>query len=61
MVFFLREMKIILIELRPIELNHFGSFLRCRIWSLCNQILLQFSMDVSQLCRYIVDILEMCM
>ena len=26
----------------------FGNFLHCRVWSLCNQHLLQFSMDVSQ-------------
>ena len=27
----------------------------------CDQLLLQFSVDVSQTCRHIVDILKMCM
>ena len=47
----------VLTELWPYELNHFRHFLQCRVWSLCNQLLLQFSIDVSQTwqtyCAYI--------
>ena len=37
-----------------------GAFLHCRVWSLCNQLLSQFSVNVSQPCRHIGDILKMC-
>ena len=35
----------ILTELQPFELSHFRQFLDCMVRSLCNQLLLQFSMD----------------
>ena len=38
----------------------FGNFLHCRVWSLCNQLLLQFSMDhfetMHTCCGYIEDV-----
>ena len=40
------ELELILTELRPFKLSHFRHFLHCRVWSLCNQFLLQFSVDV---------------
>ena len=40
------ELGLILTKLRPFELSHFRHFLHYRIWSLCNQLLLQFSMDL---------------
>ena len=40
------EQKLFLTELRPFQLSHFGNFLHSRVWSLCNQLLLQFSMDL---------------
>ena len=37
-----------------------GNFLHCRVWSLCNQLLLQFSMDhfetMHTCCGYIEDV-----
>ena len=37
-----------------------GNFLHCRVWSLCNQLLLQFSMDhfetMHTYCGYIEDV-----
>ena len=37
-----------------------GNFLHCRVWSLCNQLLLQFSMDhfeiIHTCCGYIEDV-----
>ena len=37
-----------------------GNFLHCRVWSLCNQLLLQFSMDhfetVHTCCGYIENV-----
>ena len=39
------ELELILTELQPFELSHFRQLLHCRVWSLCNQLLLQFSMD----------------
>ena len=38
----------ILTELRLINLVIYAAFLQCRVWRLCNQFLLQFSMNVSQ-------------
>ena len=32
------------------NLDIFDSFLHCRVWSLCNHLLLQFLVDVSQTC-----------
>ena len=54
------EIELILTGLHTFKFSHFGSFfLHCRVWRLCNQLLLQFSMDVSQnsqtYCRYIED------
>ena len=45
---FFMGLESVLTEIGPFELSHFSSCLRCSIWSLCNQLLLQFSMDVSQ-------------
>ena len=42
------ELELIFRELRPFELSH---FLHCRVWNLCNQNLLQFSVNVSQSLR----------
>ena len=56
----------------PFELSHLrhfdellvilGNFLHCRIWSLCNQLFLQFSMDhfetMHTCCGYIEDVHE---
>ena len=54
------ELKLILTELQHIELSHLGNFLRCRVWSLCNQLLLQFSMDhfetLLSCCGHIEDV-----
>ena len=53
---------LILRELRPFEPCHFWQFffLHCRVWSLCNQLLLQFSIYVSQTlqtnCGHIEDV-----
>ena len=30
------------------ELSRLGNFVQCTVWSLCDQIITQFSMDVSQ-------------
>ena len=40
------ELKIILTELRLSNFVILSKFLHCRMWNLCNQILLQFSMDL---------------
>ena len=32
-------------ELQPFKLNHFSQLLPDRVWSLCNRLLTQFSMD----------------
>ena len=47
-------LELILSELRPFKPSHFGSFFFLfRVSSLCNQLLLQFSMNVSQTsCTY---------
>ena len=41
-----------------------GNFLHCRVWSLCNQLLLQFSADhfetLQTCCAHIEDV-KMCM
>ena len=55
------ELELILTELQPFELSHFRHFfLHCRVWSLCNQLLLQFSMDhfetMDTCCAYIEDV-----
>ena len=42
------ELESVLTELLPLDLVVFGSFFFCMVWSLCNQLLLQFSVDVSQ-------------
>ena len=39
---------VILPELQPFELSNFEQFLHYRVWSLCNQVPSQFSMDASQ-------------
>ena len=39
------EIELILTDLQPIKLSHFGNFLHSRVWSLRNQHPLQFSMD----------------
>ena len=39
------ELELILTELQPFEFSHFRHLSHCRIWSLSNQHLLQFSMD----------------
>ena len=39
------ELEIILTELRPFELSHLRDFVHNRVGSLCNQLLLQFSMN----------------
>ena len=51
----------ILTELQHIELSHFRQlFWHCRVWSLCNQLFLQFSMDHFEImhtcCGYIEDV-----
>ena len=64
------ELELILTELQPFELSHLrhiyalkvilGNFLHCRLWSLCNQLFLQFSMDhletMHTYCGYIEDV-----
>ena len=54
------ELELVLTELQPFELNHFlGNFLHCRVWSLCNQLLLHFSIDhfeTMHTCGYIEDV-----
>ena len=42
------ELESILTELRLFKLSYFLAFLHGRVWSLYNQLLLQFSMDVSK-------------
>ena len=53
------ELELVLIELQSFELI-LGNFLHCRVWSLCNQLLLQFSMDhfetMYTCCGYIEDL-----
>ena len=54
-------LELILTELQHIELSHLlGNFLHCRVWSLCNQVFLQFSMDhfetMHSCCGYIGDV-----
>ena len=51
----------ILTELQHIELSHFlAIFWHCRVWSLCDQLFLQFSMDHFEImhtcCGYIEDV-----
>ena len=46
MMMMMMELELILTELRPFELSHFRQCLHCGVWSLCSQLLLQFSMDV---------------
>ena len=58
---FLMELKEILTKLRPFKLIHFRQlFSHCRVWHLCNQLLLVVSMDVSQTlqtyCGYTEDV-----
>ena len=57
---FLVELELILTELQPFKLSHFRQLLHCRVWSLCNQLLLQFSMDhfetMHTRCEYIEDV-----
>ena len=54
------ELKSILTELQPLNLAILGNFLHCRVWSLCNQLVLQFSMDhfetLHSCCVYIEDV-----
>ena len=49
-----------LTDLQPFELSHFWQLLHCRVWSLCNQLLLQFSIDYFETmhacCGYIEDV-----
>ena len=42
------ELEIILTNLRPLKLSHFGSILHFRVANLFNQLLKWFLMDVSQ-------------
>ena len=60
--YLLVEIDLILTELQPFELSHLGNFLHCRVWNLCNQLLLQFSMDhfetMHTCCGYIEDVHE---
>ena len=39
------ELELIL-RLRPFKLSHFRQFSHSRVWRLCNQLLIQFSMDL---------------
>ena len=54
------ELVLIFAKLMLFKLRYFGSFLHSRVWSLCNQLLLQFSMDASQTlqtyCAHITDV-----
>ena len=54
------ELELVLTEVQPLELSHFRHFLRCRVWSLCNELLLQFSMDHFEIlhsyCGYIENV-----
>ena len=51
------ELELILTELQPLIL---GNFMHCRVCSLCNQFLSQFSMDhfetIHACCGYIDDV-----
>ena len=59
---FLIELELILTELRSFKISHLDIFfLHSRIWSLCNQLLLQFSVDLLKHCILFVDVLKMCM
>ena len=55
------ELELILTEVLLFKLSHFrhSFFLHSRVWSLCNLLLLQISVDVSQIlctyCCYIED------
>ena len=50
------EIKLILTELWPFKLSHFGQLLHYSVWSLCNHLLLQFSINQFQtlhtFCQY---------
>ena len=36
-------------ELQPFKLSHYlAAFLHCRVWSVCNQLLLQVSADYNE-------------
>ena len=54
------ELELILTDLQPMDLVILGNLLHCRVWSLCNQLPLQFSMDhfetVHTCCRHIEDV-----
>ena len=64
------ELELLLTELQPFELSHLrqlyalkvilGNSLHCKVWSLCNQLFLQFSMDHFEImhtcCGYIEDV-----
>ena len=54
------ELELILTELQPFKLCHFRILLHCRVWSLCDQHLLQFSMDhfetMHTCCGFIEDV-----
>ena len=53
-------LELILMELRPFEISFFRQFLQCWLCSLCNQLLPQFSVNVSQTlqasCGHIEDV-----
>ena len=47
--------------LRPLKLSHLRPFLHCMVLSLCNQLLLRFSKDLLEPCKFVVDIMKICM
>ena len=57
---FLVELELILTELQPFEVSHFWQFFALWVWSLCNQFLLQVSMDhfetMHTCCGYIKNV-----
>ena len=66
------ELELILTELHLFESSHLrqlyalsiilDNFLHCKVWSLCNQLFLQFSMDHFEAMHIlVVDILKMSM
>ena len=54
------ELELILTDLQPIELKVLlGNFLHCPVWSLCNQLPSQFSIDhfeTLHTCGHIEDV-----
>ena len=53
------ELELILTELQPLKHSYFGNFFALEVCFLCYQLLLKFSVDVSQTLRHIMGLLNM--